>query len=72
MNRKIIDGDRHLLSPRERCDECEAHFARVREGLDALGIVYELDDFQVRSCRALEAGAGRRPDLGLTAGHTLA
>ena len=32
----------------QRCGPCEAHFARVREGLDALGIAYELDDFLVR------------------------
>ncbi len=31
-----------------RCEDCEAHFACVREGLDALGVGYELDDFLVR------------------------
>ncbi len=30
------------------CDECTAHFARVREGLDALGLDYEVDDRLVR------------------------
>jgi histidyl-tRNA synthetase len=30
------------------CEPCTAHFARVREGLDALGIAYELDPFLVR------------------------
>jgi histidyl-tRNA synthetase len=30
------------------CDPCRAHFARVQEGLTALGIEYRLDDFLVR------------------------
>jgi histidyl-tRNA synthetase len=30
------------------CEECRAHFARVTDGLDALGIAYERDDFLVR------------------------
>jgi histidyl-tRNA synthetase len=30
------------------CDACAAHFARVREGLDALGVAYELDHRLVR------------------------
>ncbi len=30
------------------CDPCRSAFARVREGLDALGIRYELDEFLVR------------------------
>src|SRR5665213_3194693 len=30
------------------CDECRAHFARVTDGLDALGIAYTRDDFLVR------------------------
>jgi histidyl-tRNA synthetase len=30
------------------CDACGAHFARVREGLDALGVPYELDHRLVR------------------------
>ncbi len=30
------------------CDDCARHFARVLEGLDALGIRYEQDDFLVR------------------------
>ncbi len=30
------------------CDECAAHFARVRAGLDALGVAYELDHRLVR------------------------
>ena len=30
------------------CDDCRAHFARVTDGLDALGIAYARDDFLVR------------------------
>ncbi|HEY4928610.1 MAG TPA: histidine--tRNA ligase [Acidimicrobiales bacterium] len=30
------------------CDDCAAHFARVRAGLDALGVTYELDHRLVR------------------------
>lgn len=30
------------------CDDCQAHFARVRSGLDALGIAYRLDTSLVR------------------------
>jgi histidyl-tRNA synthetase len=32
----------------QRCAGCEEHFARVREGLDALSVPYVLDDFLVR------------------------
>jgi histidyl-tRNA synthetase len=30
------------------CDDCAAHFARVREGLEALGVDYERNDLLVR------------------------
>ena len=30
------------------CDECAAHFARVREGLDALGVPYSINTLLVR------------------------
>ncbi len=30
------------------CDECAAHFARVRQGLDALGVTYTIDHRLVR------------------------
>ena len=30
------------------CEECRVHFARVTDGLDALGIAYARDDFLVR------------------------
>ncbi len=36
----------HMLD--RLCDECEAHFARVKQGLDAAGIAYDIDPSLVR------------------------
>lgn len=36
----------HMLD--RLCDECDAHFARVRAGLDAAGIAYDIDPSLVR------------------------
>ena len=44
--RKIVEGAPKQLD--HLCDACEAHFGRVREGLDALDIPYTIDTKLVR------------------------
>lgn len=44
--RKVVAGAPHQLD--HLCDDCAAHFARVREGLDALSIPYTVDPLLVR------------------------
>jgi len=44
--REVTDGAPGFVD--HLCDECAAHFARVRTGLEALGVAYELDHRLVR------------------------
>jgi histidyl-tRNA synthetase len=44
--REVTEGAPRLID--HLCDACAAHFARVREGLEALGVPYRLDHRLVR------------------------
>ncbi len=63
--RKIVEGAPKQLD--HLCDACQAHFGRVREGLDALGIPYTIDTTAGAGPRLLHPHHLRvhRPGLGL-------
>ena len=44
--RRVVEGAPRQLD--HLCDDCAAHFERVREGLDQLGIAYRIDPLLVR------------------------